>query len=82
MANLVNGHDQANDILSPEALKALTGYKQPSKQCQWLASAGIWFMPGRSGHPSTTWHHVNHPLGMQNARPVDTSRTEPNFEAM
>ncbi|SUW63258.1 Uncharacterised protein [Buttiauxella agrestis] len=82
MVNLVNEHTQGNDVLSPEALRSLTGYKQPKKQRQWLASAGIWFMPGRSGHPSTTWYHVNHPLSLLNLQSADASRTEPNFEAM
>ncbi|EAP6366518.1 DUF4224 domain-containing protein [Salmonella enterica] len=82
MANLVNGRAGDNDILSPEALQSLTGYKQPKKQQQWLASAGIWFKPGRGGYPSTTWYHVNHPLSIRPAQSADSFRTEPNFEAM
>ncbi|HCL5287307.1 TPA: DUF4224 domain-containing protein [Salmonella enterica] len=82
MANLVNERTGDNDILSPEALKSLTGYKQAKKQQQWLASAGIWFKPGRDGYPSTTWYHVNHPLSLRSSESADSSRTEPNFEAM
>lgn len=82
MGQSVNENTSGNDILSPEALQSLTGYKQPKKQSQWLASAGIWFKPGRNGRPSTTWYHVNHPLTLKYSKPADTSRTEPNFEAM
>ncbi|ECC1747232.1 DUF4224 domain-containing protein [Salmonella enterica subsp. diarizonae] len=47
MANLVNERTGDNDILSPAALKSLTGYKQAKKQQQWLASAGIIVEAGR-----------------------------------
>lgn len=72
----------SDKILSTNDLVTLTKYKQPKKQCAWLASAGIWFERGRDGRPSTTWYHVNHPLSIHRTQPVDSSRTEPNFEAM
>ncbi|ADO48088.1 DUF4224 domain-containing protein [[Enterobacter] lignolyticus] len=72
----------SDNILSPADLVALTKYKQPKKQCAWLASAGIWFERGRDGHPSTTWHHVNNPLTLRFAKQIDPALSEPNFDAM
>lgn len=72
----------SDNILTPNDLVALTKYKQPKKQCAWLASAGIWFECGRDGHPSTTWYHVNNPLRLRFTKHVDTTLTEPNFDAM
>lgn len=43
-----------DDILTNDAIRKLTGYKQPKKQCAWLASAGIWFKEDRNGYPRTT----------------------------
>ena len=41
-----------DDILTNDAIRKLTGYKQPKKQCAWLAAAGIWFKEDRNGYCS------------------------------
>lgn len=75
--------DDENCILSPGAMRKLTGYRQIKKQCEWLAQAGIWFKPsGDDGRPSTTWYHVNNPLTVRKSQHVDSVLTEPNFDAM
>lgn len=71
-----------NKILTNEALFNLTGYKQPKKQRAWLAAAGIWFKEDRNGHPKTTWDHVNNPISLRLAKPVDPELQTPNFDAI
>lgn len=80
MATSFDNQSSGNEILSSEDLKALTGYSRSKNQQHWLASAGIWFKPDRAGRPSTTWYHVNHPMIAHQS--ADTSRIEPDFEAM
>ncbi|WP_436669271.1 DUF4224 domain-containing protein [Morganella morganii] len=40
----------------------LTGYQFPSKQCEVLERAGIFFIKRPDGYPKTTWTHFNSPL--------------------
>lgn len=71
-----------DDILTNDAIRKLTGYKQPKKQCAWLASAGIWFKEDRNGYPRTTWNHVNNPIALRMVPDVKTELNIPNFDAM
>ncbi len=41
-------------IVSDKDLVELTGYKIPSKQCEALIKAGIFFITRRDGRPRTT----------------------------
>ena len=51
-----------NDIISDADIVTLTGYRIPSKQCECLRDAGIFFITRRDGRPRTTWAHFNNPL--------------------
>ncbi len=70
-------HPGESDIISDADIIALTGYKIPSKQCECLREAGIFFITRRDGRPRTTWHHFNDPLSQRKARASD--EIEPNF---
>ncbi len=72
----------SDEVLTTEALRKLTGYRQRSKQCAWLARAGIWFQPDSNGDPSTTWYHVNNPLSLRMAVQQDPVLDTPNFGAI
>ncbi|MCW7549238.1 DUF4224 domain-containing protein [Photorhabdus sp. APURE] len=67
-----------NNIITHEEMVELTGYEKPSKQCEALENAGIFFIRRLDGYPKTTWEHFNNPLGKRNK----TTQEEPNFEAM
>ncbi|MCW0316220.1 hypothetical protein NB724_001371 [Pantoea ananatis] len=69
-----------NDIISDDEIEQLTGYKIPSKQCQCLKEAGIFFMVRRDGRPRTTWQHFNDPLSSRSKQMHDLN--EPNFGAL
>ncbi len=71
-----------DDILTNDAIRKLTGYKQPKKQCAWLAAAGIWFKEDRNGYPRTTWNHVNNPITFRMGKNLNPELTTPNFDAM
>lgn len=71
-----------NEILDNEAIRTLTGYTQPKKQCAWLAEAGIWFKKDRNGYPRTTWNHVNNPISLRLAGGMSSEASTPNFDAM
>ncbi|EQB7517687.1 DUF4224 domain-containing protein [Escherichia coli] len=67
--------------ISAADMRGLTGYAKPSKQCEWLSRAGIWFQPDKNGHPSTTWHHVNNPVSLR-LTPAESEINTPNFGAI
>jgi len=69
-----------NDIISDADLFSLTGYKIPSKQCECLRNAGVFFITRRDGRPRTTWRHFNDPLSQRKFK--DESGIEPNFGAL
>ncbi|AWK13609.1 DUF4224 domain-containing protein [Candidatus Fukatsuia symbiotica] len=73
-------HD-ANEIISIEDLIQLTGYKIPSKQCESLHSAGIFFITRRDGRPQTTWGHFQNPLSFRHLNPIKETAA-PNFGAL
>ncbi|NIF20612.1 DUF4224 domain-containing protein [Candidatus Pantoea multigeneris] len=73
-------HGNGNDIISDADMVELTGYKIPSKQCQCLKEAGIFFMERRDGRPRTTWQHFNDPLSQRKSVVQDSY--EPNFGAL
>nr|WP_237388002.1 DUF4224 domain-containing protein [Xenorhabdus sp. Sc-CR9] len=68
-------------IISDADIAELTGFKIPSKQCEILKEAGIFFITRRDGRPRTTWDHFNNPLSQRliNYAPVPQ---EPNFGAL
>ncbi|MCC8364957.1 DUF4224 domain-containing protein [Xenorhabdus sp. PB61.4] len=72
--------DTKNDIISDADIIELTGFKIPSKQCEALKEAGIFFVTRRDGRPRTTWEHFNNPLSqrMKNTPAIQ----EPNFGAL
>ena len=70
------------DIISDTEIELLTGYKNPTKQCECLRDAGIFFITRRDGKPGTTWTHFNNPLAY---RPTSTDTEldpQPNFGAL
>ena len=69
------------DIISDEELTELTGYKFPSKQCEALERAGVFFIRRPDGYPRTTWGHFNSPLSQRNNVPKVTEE-QPDFGAM
>lgn len=70
-----------NTIISDEMITELTGYTIPSKQCDTLREAGIFFITRRDGRPRTTWGHFNNPLKHRAQAPV-VEVAEPNFGAL
>ncbi|WP_411718859.1 DUF4224 domain-containing protein [Pantoea vagans] len=72
--------DINNVIISDADIEKITGYKIPSKQCQCLKQAGIFFVVRRDGRPRTTWQHFNDPLLSRKA--PESSKHEPNFGAL
>ncbi|HGJ5865731.1 DUF4224 domain-containing protein [Arsenophonus nasoniae] len=70
-----------NDVISDADLISLTGYKIPSKQCEILREAGIFFIIRRDGRPRTTWSHFNDPMKQRSAITV-SKNIEPNFGAL
>ncbi|MDO6406296.1 DUF4224 domain-containing protein [Pantoea phytobeneficialis] len=71
---------QTNDIISDADIEQITGYKIPSKQCQCLKQAGVFFVVRRDGRPRTTWQHFNDPITHRKAAVPDAF--EPNFGAL
>ncbi|XBS71120.1 DUF4224 domain-containing protein [Acerihabitans sp. KWT182] len=74
-------NDSVNDIICDADIEALTGYRIPSKQCEALREAGIFFLIRRDGRPRTTWQHFNDPLAFRN-KVTGESNIEPNFGAL
>lgn len=72
----------AENVLQRSDLVSLTKFKQPKKQCAWLARAGIWFQPDRDGYPVTTWDHVNNPISLRTSPLRRPELDTPNFDAM
>ncbi|WP_208952472.1 DUF4224 domain-containing protein [Rahnella sp. ChDrAdgB13] len=70
-----------SDIISDADIEVLTGYKIPTKQCEVLREAGIFFITRRDGRPRTTWQHFNDPLSHRH-KDVSSSVIEPNFGAL
>ena len=69
-----------NEIISDADIEKLTGYKIPSKQCDCLKQAGIFFVVRRDGRPRTTWQHFNDPI--THRKVVEQETHEPNFGAL
>ena len=69
-------------VLERNDLVELTKFKQPKKQCAWLARAGIWFQTDRYGYPVTTWDHVNNPISLRLTAQRKPELDTPNFDAM
>ncbi|PHM33289.1 DUF4224 domain-containing protein [Xenorhabdus innexi] len=67
-------------IISDADIIELTGYLIPSKQCEALREAGIFFVIRKDGKPRTTWEHFNNPLA-QRATTTQVVQ-EPNFGAL
>ena len=73
--------ENTNDIISDADIEKLTGYKIPSRQCEVLRDAGIFFITRRDGRPRTTWAHFNNPLShRQNV--TGNCDPQPNFGAL
>lgn len=70
-----------NDIIPDADIEKLTGYKIPSKQCEVLRDAGIFFITRRDGRPRTTWAHFNNPLSLRQ-KGTGNSDPQPNFGAL
>ncbi|MEI9717429.1 DUF4224 domain-containing protein [Enterobacter kobei] len=67
--------------ISDADIEKLTGYKIPSKQCESLRDAGIFFITRRDGRPRTTWAHFNNPLSHRQ-KAIDANSPQPNFGAL
>ena len=65
-------------LLSPDEIKAITGYDQPAKQCQTLEEHGVFFVKARNGFPHTTWFNFNHPSHLRRQAAND----EPDFSSL
>jgi len=72
--------DISSVIISDTDIEKITGYKNPSKQCQCLKQAGIFFVVRRDGRPRTTWQHFNDPLSSRKQTTNDMN--EPDFGAL
>lgn len=70
-----------SDIISDPDIEMLTGYKIPSKQCESLREAGIFFITRRDGRPRTTWEHFNNPLSHRQKQ-AESDGPQPNFGAL
>ncbi|MEQ9721258.1 DUF4224 domain-containing protein [Yersinia alsatica] len=70
-----------HDFITQDDMIELTGYRIPSKQCEILRKAGIFFITRRDGRPQTTWGHFLNPVSLRNT-PFSQEKEEPNFEAM
>ncbi|MGX8939295.1 DUF4224 domain-containing protein [Symbiopectobacterium sp. Eva_TO] len=70
-----------NDIITDDELEKITGYKIPSKQCEILQAAGIFFITRRDGRPRTTWAHFNSPY-TQRTVAEESKYVEPNYGAL
>lgn len=70
-----------SDIISDVDIEKLTGYKIPSKQCEVLRDAGIFFITRRDGRPRTTWAHFNNPLSHR-LKDTGSNDPQPNFGAL
>ncbi|MEA9393151.1 DUF4224 domain-containing protein [Acerihabitans sp. TG2] len=70
-----------HDIISDADIETLTGYRIPTKQCETLREAGIFFITRRDGRPRTTWQHFNDPLSHRYKQP-DGISVQPNFGAL
>lgn len=70
-----------NSIIPDDVIAELTGYTTPSKQCESLRKAGVFFIERRDGRPRTTWKHLNDPLALR-AKPQTTENNEPNWGAL
>ncbi|MEQ9948156.1 DUF4224 domain-containing protein [Pectobacterium aroidearum] len=77
----IGANTAQNDIISDCDIETLTGYKIPSKQCEALRCAGIFFITRRDGRPRTTWTHFNNPLS-QRHNIVAGNTPQPNFGAL
>jgi len=73
--------NKETDIISDADIEVLTGYKIPSKQCETLHDAGIFFITRRDGRPRTTWAHFNNPL-LHRQRELGGNDPQPNFGAL
>ena len=62
------------DLLTPNDVKALTGYVRPSKQIAWLKRYGVRFFVAADGHPRV--------LKCDLERPKDQRLTGPDFNAL
>jgi len=71
---------QANSIITDLEIEEITGYKNPSKQCETLRKAGVFFICRRDGRPRTTWAHFNSPLSQRSVQ--EQPSHQPNFEAL
>lgn len=72
-----------HDIITKEEIIELTGYHIPSKQCEALKNAGIFFIIRRDGRPQTTWGHFQDPLSLRHTPKAATEiSVEPNFGAL
>lgn len=71
-----------NEIISNADIERLTDYKIPSKQCERLRAAGVFFIEGRDGRPRTTWGHFNNPLAQRIQQKSADNSLQPNFGAL
>lgn len=69
------------NLLSTDEMKKITGYDQPTKQCQILEDHGVFFVKDRNGFPRTTWYHFNHPSHLRFSE-KNASNEEPDFNAL
>ncbi|HGJ5875188.1 MAG TPA: DUF4224 domain-containing protein [Arsenophonus sp.] len=67
--------------MSDADLISLTRYKIPSKQCEILREAEIFFIIRHDGRPRTTWAHFNTPMTQRNTINI-SKNIEPNFGAL
>jgi hypothetical protein len=65
-------------FLSPEDLQQLTGYKRPSKQCEWLLRNGFKVHVRADGRPAILLSQVEASQGSKKKHRAE----EPNFAAL
>lgn len=68
------------DLLSPEELHTLTGYKRASKQLSWLLQRGFKVVEGRDGTPVVLRSHVEAVLSAKQTSERNRA-AQPNSEA-
>ena len=71
--------EDMNRLLNDDEIEEITGYSQPSMQCDALRKHGVFFIQRKDGRPRCTWYHINHPMG---ASARINSANEPDFSLL
>lgn len=76
---MMSAAEDMSRLLSDNEIAEITGYSNPSSQCEALQRHGIFYIRRKDGRPRCTWYHVNHPMSstrMMSANEPDFSRLD------